>query len=79
MHHTITKIMLNQKTKMINKILSLQVSELPESDQIILNQISGLTKPLKIKVDKLNTYQINEKYLFIPHIQEYLLFLQILI
>ena len=39
---------------MINKILSLQVSELPESDQIILNQISGLTKALNIKVDKLN-------------------------
>ena len=54
MHHTITKIMLNQKTKMINKILSLQVSELPESDQIILKQISGLTKALNIKVDKLN-------------------------
>ena len=46
--------MLNQKTKMINKILSLQVSELPEADQIILNQISGLTKALNIKVDKLN-------------------------
>ena len=46
--------MLNQKTKMINKILSLQVSELPESDQIILKQISGLTKALNIKVDKLN-------------------------
>ena len=38
----------------LNKILSLQVSDLPESDQIILNQISGLTKALNIKVDKLN-------------------------
>tara|TARA_Y100000004_G_scaffold5008_1_gene5993 strand:- start:2712 stop:2906 length:195 start_codon:yes stop_codon:yes gene_type:complete len=38
----------------LNKILSLQVSELPESDQIILNQISGLTKALNIKLDKLN-------------------------
>ena len=38
----------------LNKILSLQVSDLPESDQILLNQISGLTKALNIKVDKLN-------------------------
>ena len=38
----------------INKILTLQVSELPESDQIIINQISGLTKALNIKLDKLN-------------------------
>jgi len=39
---------------LVDKILSLQVSDLPESDQIILNQISGLTKALNIKVDKLN-------------------------
>jgi len=39
---------------LVDKILSLQVSELPESDQIILKQISGLTKALNIKVDKLN-------------------------
>ena len=39
---------------MINKILTLQLSQLPESDQIIINQISGLTKALNIKVDKLN-------------------------
>tara|TARA_R100000388_G_C7112502_1_gene97245 strand:- start:275 stop:466 length:192 start_codon:yes stop_codon:yes gene_type:complete len=39
---------------LVDKILSLQVSELPESDQIILKQISGLTKSLNIKVDKLN-------------------------
>ena len=38
----------------INKILTLQVSELPESDQIIISQISGLTKALNIKLDKLN-------------------------
>ena len=38
----------------LNKILSLQVSDLPESDQIILNQISGLTKALNTKLDKLN-------------------------
>tara|TARA_Y100000004_G_scaffold75872_1_gene85349 strand:- start:3017 stop:3196 length:180 start_codon:yes stop_codon:yes gene_type:complete len=38
----------------LNKILSLQVSELPESDQIIINQITGLTKTLNIKLDKLN-------------------------
>ena len=38
----------------LNKILSLQVSELPESDQIIISQISGLTKALNIKLDKLN-------------------------
>ena len=38
----------------INKILTLQVSELPESDQIIINQISGLTKALNVKLDKLN-------------------------
>ncbi len=39
---------------LVNKILSLQVSELPESDQIIINHISGLTKALNIKLDKLN-------------------------
>ena len=38
----------------LNKILSLQVSELPESDQIIINQITGLTKTLNLKLDKLN-------------------------
>jgi hypothetical protein len=37
----------------LNKILSLQVSELPESDQIILNQISGKTRQLNIKLEKL--------------------------
>lgn len=49
----------------LNKILSLQVSDLPESDQILLNQISGLTKALNIKVDKLNesldTLEINQE------------------
>ena len=48
---------LNQERNLImliNKILTIQVSELPESDQIIINQISGLTKALNIKLDKLN-------------------------
>tara|TARA_A100001011_G_C13976697_1_gene701561 strand:- start:260 stop:448 length:189 start_codon:yes stop_codon:yes gene_type:complete len=37
----------------LNKILSLQVSELPESDQLLLNQIAGKTKQLNIKLEKL--------------------------